>query len=70
VQTATLPLQNAHFILARGIVEPAPQFPITVDMGGERSVIGRRFTRDHNDPAKGIRVQFDVNIKACNPTCQ
>ena len=70
VETATLPLQNAHFILARGIVEPAPQFPISVDMGTKRSVIGRRFTRDHNDPAKGIRVQFDVNIKACNPSCQ
>ena len=69
VRTATLPLQNAHFILARGIVEPAPQFPITIDMGGKRSLIGRRFTRDHNDPAKGIRVQFDVNIKACNPSC-
>ena len=70
VETATLPLQNAHFILARGIVEPAPQFPITVDMGAKRSVISRRFTRDHKDPAKGIRVQFDVNIKACNPSCQ
>ena len=70
VETATLPLQNAHFILARGIVDPAPQFPITVDMNGKRSVVSRRFTRDHKDEAKDFRVQFDISIKACNPSCQ
>jgi hypothetical protein len=70
VQTATVPLQNAHFILARGIVEPAPQFPISVDMDGNRSVISRRFTRDHKDARADFRVQFDITIKACNPTCQ
>jgi hypothetical protein len=70
VETATVPLQNARFIIARGIVEPEPQFPITVDMAGNRSVVSRQFSRDHNDPGADIRVQFDVRVKACNPSCQ
>ena len=68
VEIATVPLQNARFIIARGIVEPAPVFPIKVN--DERASIERQFTRDHKDPVKDIRVQFRVSIKACNPGCQ
>ena len=70
VEVATVPLSTARFAIARGIVDPAPVFPITVDMGGNRSVIQRQFTRDHNDPGADIRVQFDVRVRACNPTCE
>jgi hypothetical protein len=69
VEVATVPFQNGHFILTRGIQEAAPQFDVVVDEAAGHSVIERVFQRDVKKTDADIRVQFEIKVKACNPGC-
>jgi len=69
VEVATVPFQNGHFILTRGIQEAAPQFDVVVDEAAGHSVIEHVFQRDVKKTDADIRVQFEIKVKACNPGC-
>lgn len=66
VQSAKAPIQDAYFIMTRGLREN-PTFVIKT--GASDSTIEQTFTRTVDDPKADIKVEWKIDVKACNPGC-
>ena len=70
VQKWDLPIQKAQFVLSRGLRKDATLPVTSATRGGVAFRTAQKtFTRTENDATSEYRVQWTVNVKACNPEC-
>lgn len=66
IQTVDAPVQKAFFIFDRGM-RANPEFDVKTD--SSKSTIEKTFTRNVDDPASDFKIEWKIDVKACNPGC-
>ncbi len=66
---ADVPMQNARFILSRGLRDKA-ELAVFMDPKAKVSRVQQTFTRqERRGGSQGVIVNWKIDLKACNPKC-
>ena len=67
-----LPCKNGHFIISHAMSAEQSgtvEMPLKIDTTGKRTIVSRDFHRDFKNDAGDATATYDLNVKACNPSC-